>query len=248
MERQRFVHNLIDDLTEGHTIPASPSEVRINQIIDRARDAYYEISDTSHEFQYVVIPTAAFNTPLYKAKKQVAMPENLHAIQRIRTISGNYDLSIYNGKDTDFRQTNWNFHMAIGGDSSAMLTAVTYNFYSSFLSRFVVTDLIYDFNAASHLLTVKGADPKAPVLAECSFKLDETKLFDDIMFFKYCLGKCKLSFANIIDFSDTKLIGGYKINTNTIRQDGKDLVKEVEDYHREFQAVGGSVPFLFFDD
>ena len=138
--------------------------------------------------------------------------------------------------------------MAIGGDSSAMLTAITYNFYSSFLSRFVVTDLIYDFNSASHLLTVKGADPKAPVLAECSFKLDETKLFDDIMFFKYCLGKCKLSFANIIDFSDTKLIGGYKINTNVIRQDGKDLVKEVEDYHREFQAVGGSVPFLFFDD
>jgi len=247
MTRKEFINWLIDELSEGGTIPSAPNKNRINTIISNTRDYYYELSDLSHEFCYIIIDDTAFHTDLFKARRQIEMPKAVHAVVRIRTISGNYNLGLYNGKDTDFKQTNWNFNMGIGGNSNAMLTAITYNYYTSFLTNFIVTDLVYAFNQNTHMITVEGVDVKASILAECSMNVPEEKLFDDVMFRKYCLGKCKISFGNIIGFTDQKLIGGYKIDFKAIKDEGKDMVKEVETYLKEYQQSPADLGLLYFD-
>lgn len=247
MTKKELIKWLTDELTENGSIPASPNIKRLETIINNSRDYYRELSDLSHEFCYIIIDSTAFNTDLFKAKRQIKMPDAVHAITRIRTLSGNFNDGLYTGKDTDFKQTNWNFAMGIAGDSGAMLTAITYNFYTSFLTNFIVKDLIYDFNQNTHMVTVEGQNMKSKVLAECSMNIPEEDLFNDVMFKKYCLGKCKISFANIIAFSDQKLIGGYKINFSEIKTDGKDMVKEVEKYLVDYQMNSATLGIMYTD-
>lgn len=225
MTRKEFIERIIDDITEGGIIPASPRIPRISSIIDNALNYFYENDNNSHEYQYLMISKTAFQTRLFKEKRQIELPKEVHAIVRYTTLHKQFRYDY--GNNPDFQQTNWNFNLAISGDSTSMITAVGVNSYNAFLEKFIINDIQYEFSSFSHMLTVKGRNSVDDTVAEITVKCPESTMFENERFFRYCTGKCKMSFANTIGFINQKLIGGYAIDINSIKSDGKSIVDEV---------------------
>lgn len=226
MGRKEFIDRVIDEITEGGAIPASPRIERINSIVTNALLYWWEHDEDSYEYQYFVIEDSTFHTPLFKAKRQIAMPTDVHAVIRVKNMQRGFANDIPS-VDKDFRLNTWNLQMGVSGDSPLLLTAITNNSYNSYLEKFVVEDLQYEFSSFSHLLTIKGRSAIKRVILECTVKLPEESIFDNELFFRYVVGKCKISFASIVGFSAQKLIGGYNINYSEIKSEGREIVNDV---------------------
>lgn len=241
MTRKEFINRVIDEITEGGAIPASPNQHRINSIIDNAKLYFYEHDDDAHEYQYLLINKAAFRTQLFKEKRQIALPDEVHAVIRYKTLQKTFRYDMAN--NPDFKQTQWNFSLGISGDSTALLTSIAVNSYNTFLGKFVLDDIQYEFSSYSHMLTVKGRNAYEDTIAEVTVKINENDLFENERFFRYVCGKCKISFSSIIGFTGQKLIGGYQININDIKAEGKELVKEVLEEQKD-QRLGDFLTFF----
>lgn len=239
MTRSAFIEEVVNDITEGKSIPASPKLERVNGIIDRAMRYFKENDNEGVEFQYIILQPPVFETPLFRAKRQIQLPSCVEAITNVKRLgnvlgTGNVEI------DRDYRKAYFNFALASSGNSEQMLTGVTQQFYVDFLGNFYLNTVGYDYNAYTHMLTIEGRDPKEKMVAEAAIHLPDEGFFEMDRFFRYVVGMCKISFATSFDFVKQRTIGGREINTADIKSDGKDMVKEVKD---EIEKQKESVDF-----
>jgi hypothetical protein len=54
-------------------------------------------------------------------------------------------------------------------------------------------------------------------------------LFDDELFVRYCIAKCKIALANMLSVFNYNLPGGVQVNTSDIRSTGEAELQEVMD-------------------
>lgn len=239
MTRSAFINAVVDDITEGKSIPASPKSERVKTIIDRAIKYFKEQDDEGVEFEYAIISKDAFETDLFRSRRQIQFPSCVEAVTNIRR-TGN----VLGGRNTeidkDYRKAYFNFAVATSGNSREMLTGVTQQFYNDFLMNFQLNSVGYNYNSHTHMVTIIGKDPIESMIAEMYVHLPDEGYFEMDRFFRYVTGKCKESFATTFDFVKQKTIGGREINVTQIRSDGKDLIKEVKE---ELKAQKESVDF-----
>ena len=239
MTRSAFINEVVDDVTEGKSIPASPKPDRVKTIIDRALKYFKEQDDEGVEFEYAILRIEAFQTELFKSRRQIQMPscvESVTSVKRMGNVLGGRSTEV----DPDYRKTNLNFGIANTGNSRDMLTGVTHQFYQDFMGNFNLRTVGYEYNSHTHMLTIVGRDPIESMIAELYVHLPDEGYFEMDRFFRYVTGKCKESFATTFDFIKQKTIGGREINVSQIRSDGKELIKEVKD---ELKAQKESVDF-----
>jgi len=225
MTKDQFIVNVIDEITEGLTIPTSPNRKRIETIITNAIDEFKERDDESTEVEYIIIQSQMFSTPLFKKRRQIQMPECVKAITDFKIMGG----PRYSGReiDPDYRKTNFNYASA-QGNPDRMLTGVVNDFYQDHLRAFELKSIAYKFSEYTHMLTVTGRDLREDVVAEAYVFIPDQSFYMMKRFFNYVCGKCMVSFGRITGFAEGKLIGGYNISINTIKQDGEKMVDKVE--------------------
>jgi len=234
MTRSAFIDRIIDEITEGKSIPASPKLDRIGTIVNNSLRFFKEKDDEGVEFEYIVLKKTVFETPLFKNRRQIQLPSCVEAItnvQRMGNVLGGRNSEV----DKDYRKTYFNFALATSGNSEEMLTGVTQQFYEDFLTNFHLRTVGYEYNSHSHMLTIVGKDPVETMIAQSYVHLPDESFFEMDRFFRYVTGMCKISFATTFSFVRQKTIGGREINVSDIKQDGKDLVKEVKDEIRDQQ-------------
>jgi len=240
--RAAFIEKVIEEITEGRSMPTAPKKSRIGSIINSALDYFWENDDDVHEFEYIIISSMAFETPLFSAKRQIKLPECVHAVTDLQEIGhqGGYQ---YGEVDSDYRQTNFNFHLALSGDSDAMLYGVVASWYADFMRNFVVRTVAYEYHEHSNALTIKGRDVRnhnkndisssnttgSDLVASCYVHMCEENVFESNRFFRYVCGKCRISFSRIFSLTDAKLIGGLMLNMSEMKSDGKEEVDEVKE-------------------
>lgn len=236
--RDEFIQRVVDELTEGLSIPASPKRERIETIIDNISKKFYEHDDRTNAPEYIIIKDGMFKTPLFKAKRQVQMPKCVIAITDIRTLGSNY---FGNNINPDYLKTNFNYVNAITGNPTDMLVSVVNGFYISHLQNFILKGIAYDYNEFSQMLTITGRDPQYDLVATASVTIPLNSLFEMDDFFEYVVGKCRVSFGRIFGFTNAKQIAGYEIDLKEIKTDGQEAIDKVEEYWKDLQ---GNVDFF----
>lgn len=232
MTRAAFIDAVVDDITEGKSIPASPKEARVKTIIDRALKYFQEQDDEGSEFEYCVLARTAFETDLFRKRRQIQLPTCVEAVTNVQRL-GNVLGGRNNEVDKDYRKTYFNFALATSGNSSEMLTGVTQQYYNDFLGNFYLRTVGYEYNSHTHMLTILGKDPVENMIASMYVHIPDEAYFEMDRFFRYVTGMCKKSFSSTFDFVKQQTIGGREINTSQIRQEGLDLIKEVKDELKE---------------
>lgn len=242
--RAEFIERIIDECTEGRAIPAVPKKERIDKIINTALKYFRQYDDEVHEFEYIIIKSDALQSELFKRRRQIKLPDCVHAITGLQEIGYQYGYQ-FNEVSPDYRKTNFNFHLSLSGDSDTMLYGVVSSYYADYMRNFIVRTVSFEYTEHSHMLTIRGRDTYSNIneqnvdangnpqsgqdlVAEAYVYMCEEDIFESDRFFRYVTGKTKMSFANIFAFTEENLIGGRRLNMNEIKQDGKDLIAEVK--------------------
>jgi hypothetical protein len=232
MTREKFINKVIDELTEGKSIPASPKLERISTIINNTKQKFYEFDDRSNQFFFIVIDSKYFETPLFKSYRKIKMPDCVVAIEKLSTLGSKFESYNIN---PDYQKTNLIYMSALSGNPRDLVTGVVNTFYQDFLQDFIVKDISFEFSQYTHELTIRGRDMNQNCIAHCHIQLPEEALFEMDQFFEYVVGKCKQSFVNIMGFVKGKQIGGYEIDTENIKEEGKALITKIEAQWKEDQ-------------
>ena len=238
MTRDAFIERVIDEVTEGRSMPVSPKRDRVNTIINNAKRYFKEYDDEASQFEYIVISSGVINTDLFRAKRQVQFPSCVIAVTGLQEMGTWYNTANIN---PDFRKTNFNYHLAAAGDSDTMLYGVVASYYADFLRNFIVRTISYEYNNNTHALTIKGRDNFIDAIASVYTLIPDEGLFEIDRFFRYVVGKCKVSFSNTFGLVDAKLLGGLTLDVKSIKADGQDLIKAVEE---EIKGLRDSADFL----
>jgi hypothetical protein len=227
MTKDSFIARVVDEITEGRSIPAAPNTKRIEQIMKEAVRFFHENSDEAVENEYIILDASFVDTPLFKSKRQIQLPSCVEAIEGLSE-TGSMMNAGGNNINADYRKTNFNQFMMTGGDSDAMLYSVVSSYYSDFLRNFVLTRVSYGYSSHTKMLTIKGRDHFRNLVALAAVHISAEALYESTRFFEYVCGKCKISFANIFGFTNAKLIGGVELSLRDIRDDGKEMVKDIK--------------------
>jgi hypothetical protein len=65
------------------------------------------------------------------------------------------------------------------------------------------------------------------VAVRCFVAINEEYLYDDELFVRYCIGKCKIALATMLGVFTYNLPGGVAINPSEIKANGEAEVQEV---------------------
>jgi hypothetical protein len=226
MTLDAFVERVIDEITEGKSIPVSPKKDRIKTIIKNATRYFKYYDEECQQFEYIIISSEVTDTELFRAKRVVQLPDCVVSIIGLSE-TGTW----FNSAQVapDYRKTNFNYHLAAAGDSDAMVYAVVSAYYTDFMRNFIVRTVAFDYNDNTHQLIVKGRNNFVDLVAHAIVGIDSEGMYNSDRFFRYVVGKCKISFGNIFGLVNAKLLGGLDIDIKSIKTDGIDLVKEVKE-------------------
>lgn len=227
MIKQTFINNVINEITEGRSIPISPKIERIDSIIKTALMYFRENADEASSFEYIIVKNDVINTPLFKEKRQIQLPKCVEAIEMVQETGTLLNL---NGNiNPDYRKTNFNYHLAIAGDSDTMLYGVVASSYNDFMRNFIVRSVAYDYNPHSNMLVIKGRQTFVDLILHAYVHLSDESMFESERFFRYVCGKCRISIANILGLVSTKLISNSELNIEAIREQGNNEIEEVKE-------------------
>lgn len=239
-QRSKFIKRVLDEITAGYSIPTQPKPERLDSIIDTAVREFRDNDDRANEVEYLILRNDLFQTPLFKAKRQVELPECVLAVTFLKTLGSNY---FSHTVDKDFQKTNFGYVTALSGNSYDMLTSVVNSYYVDFLRNFVVKDITHEFSPYTNMLTVTGRDPFADLCAEAHVYIPEGALFKIPDFFNYVCAKCRINFGSIYGFISAKQMGGYDINASDLKSEGKEVIEKIEQKWEEQKNDAG----FFFD-
>jgi hypothetical protein len=99
---------------------------------------------------------------------------------------------------------------------------------SDLLNQLNKYTLKYQFNQLNHRLHIL-TNVKYDVIMEAYANIPQENLFNDDLFFKYCVGYAKTALGNMVGRYDFTLPGGVKIASADLISQGKEEVKEVEE-------------------
>lgn len=228
MTRDAFIERVTNEVSENRAVPISPKKVRLNQIINEAARYFHQNGDEAVEFEYIIIPNSVVNTPLFKSRRQIQLPKCVEAVTGLSETGALLNIGS-NNINPDYRKTNFNYHLAVGGDSDSMLYGVIASYYSDFIRNFVVRRVSFEYNPHTNMLTIKGRDHFFDLVVQAYVHISEEALFEDERFFRYVVGKAKMSFVNVFGFVEANLIGGLALNVSQMRDEGKEMVDEVKE-------------------
>lgn len=230
--RSVFVERIINEVSENRSIPISPKPQRLKQIIDEAVRYFHQFADEAVEFEYIIIPRGVTDTPLFKSKRQVQLPKCVEAVTGLSETGALLNTGS-NNINPDYRKTNFNYHLAVGGDSDSMLYGVIASYYSDFIRNFVLRRVTFEYSSHTNMLTIVGRDHFFDLVVQSYVHISEEALFEDQRFFEYTVGKTKMSFTNVFGFVDSNLIGGLSLSISEMKEDGKAMVEDVKEQLKE---------------
>ena len=111
---------------------------------------------------------------------------------------------------------------------------------SDMLNQLNKYTLKYQFNQLNHRLHIL-TNVKYDVIMEAYANIPAENLYNDDLFFKYCVGYAKQALGNMVGRYDFVLPGGIKIQAADLVSQGKEEVKEVEE-----EVKGQSTSGWFF--
>ncbi len=228
MTRDSFRDIVVNTVTEYGSLPIAPKKDAIDMIINNAKRYFYQKWIYAQEEQYLIIDRNVLNSPLFKEKRQIKLPDTVRSVHQFEECKSSF---FYNDINPDFRKTNFNYTAyAVNADSDTMLTAVTYAYYMDFIKNFVLKTVAFDYNPHSHMLFIIGRDQTLAndLGARVTVDIGEEDLFNADLFTRYVIAQCRLSANRAFSIIKMKTLGGGTIDWSEIKGDAKEDLNAIK--------------------
>jgi len=228
-----FIDSINTELTIGCALPRSLPETMIRQIVEkRALPWFYRSYQYAVQKMYFLIKKEAFFAEEFTKYNYVQVPCEIQSVIYLYEVRG---ASLF---QLGINTPNLSVNLGVTNQpylSSYVTTIGELGTYKTLLDN--MSDMLnqlnkytlkYQFNQLNHRLHIL-TNVKYDVIMEAYANIPQENLFNDDLFFKYCVGYSKQALGNMVGRYDFTLPGSVKINSTDLVTQGKDEVKEVEE-------------------
>lgn len=228
-----FIDSINTELTIGCALPRSLPETMIRQIVEkRALPWFYRSYQYAVQKMYFLIKKEAFFAEEFTKYNYVQVPCEIQSVIYLYEVRGSslFQLGINTPNlSVNLGVTNQPYlssYVTTIGELGTYKTLL--DNMSDMLNQLNKYTLKYQFNQLNHRLHIL-TNVKYDVIMEAYANIPQENLFNDDLFFKYCVGYSKQALGNMVGRYDFTLPGGIKIQAADLVTQGKEEVKEVEE-------------------
>lgn len=229
MTKQELIKLIVDDLTVSGSLKLSLNEDEISRIIDVEKNMAYRDWRDAVELKMAVMSPAAFRTEEFKKSRTIQMSDCVWGIHELREIKDGQRLFGIADPDLNMDRIMASDLWLSPFDSTTITTrSISYSWYD--LARsFTLIDLSFRFNINTHRLFVYGHEPQAPVYIRAYVGIEESALYDDYYFQRWCIAKSKQQIHRVLKTFEYTTIGGVNI-TSMYGEQGDKEIQEIKEY------------------
>jgi len=261
MTLDELVSEIESALNFSCSLPYNLNKAEVERIINRAKKWFYDNYQYAVEDRIFVIANQIFNHKEFRATRQLKLPDSIVTVYDVREVGG---YGIAGNPDRDFGDSKLlGSELLLSpfvGDNLVYRT-VMYSYFD-LAKAYLLDTFAFKWNKNSKKLTILGRDPNRSgagsgagvqaqlaqgfgtggkdVAVKCFVALNDDDLFEDELFQRYCIAKCKIALADMLSVFTYNLPGGVAINSSDIRSRGEAELQEVMD-----MINGESTPSYF---
>jgi hypothetical protein len=243
MTLDELVQEIEDALSFSCALPYNLNRAEIERIIKRAKAWFYDNYQYAAEDRVFVIGNNVFNHEEFRRTRQLKLPPSIVSVYEVRELGG-YGIS--GNPDRDFSDSKLlGSELLLSpflGDNLVYRT-VMYSYFD-LAKAYLLNTYAFKFNKNTKQLTILGRDPNRSgksqtaqgfnvggidVSVRCYVAIPDEDLFDDELFVRYCIAKCKIALSQMLGVFTYNLPGGVQINANEIGTQGATELQEVMD-------------------
>jgi hypothetical protein len=243
MTLDELVQEIEDALSFSCALPYNLNRAEIERIIKRAKAWFYDNYQYAAEDRVFVIANNIFNHEEFRKTRQLRLPPSIVGVYEVRELGG-YGIS--GNPDRDFSDSKLlGSELLLSpflGDNLVYRT-VMYSYFD-LAKAYLLNTFAFKFNKNTKQLTIMGRDPNRSgkgqlaqgfgvggidVSVRCYVAIPDEDLFNDELFVRYCIAKCKIALSQMLGVFTYNLPGGVQINASEIGSQGSTELQEVMD-------------------
>jgi hypothetical protein len=245
-----LIKEIEDALSFSCALPYNLNRSEIERIIGRAKAWMYDNYQYAAEDRVFVIQKQIFDNRNFLSTRQIRLPDSIVSIYDVRDVGGS---GISGNPDRDFGDSKLlGSELLLSpfvGDNLVYRT-VMYSYFD--LARaYMLNSYAFKWNKNTKKLTILGRDPGRSggsnqsaksqqaqgfsggggydVAIRCYVAINDEDLYNDELFVRYCIAKCKIALAQMLGVFSYNLPGGVQINASEIGNQGATELQEVMD-------------------
>lgn len=240
MSIQELIEDINDEITFSGALPYSLPPKELRRIIENDTKYFWDNWKYAVESQYLLLPLEMFNTPQFKARRQITLPDCVQFVVDFKEAKGT---SLFGTIDPDFADQK-----LIGSEvfltpflgESLMYRTIMFSFLD-LTKAMTIESIAYDYNKNSKLLGVLGRTPRTNAVLRVFKRLDEDKLYEDELFQRYVRAHAKVRLAHMLQTFNYTLPGGVTVNYQNVVTTAEKEMEEVK-----AMMKGENTPDFFF--
>lgn len=250
MTKEEFYKDLSIAITAGCQLPFDIPQKSLEITVKYAKKWFYRNWIDAVQNVFIMIPKEVWSTSEeFKKTRGFILPECVYSVNAVakdndskRKIHGYPDMSI-----DKFIFSNWGVNGGFYSPESSMTSdaVVGYVIASSWgdLTYHIFNyPISYDYNTNTHRLFLKGSIKETPdFILDCDIKIPDEALYEEDLFFNYCLAESKRNLANILGSFEMALPGNAGINYERYFDQGTELLNEIKE---EIKSMRGGSDFF----
>jgi len=220
MTEKEFIKKLLDRATVHCQIPIKFNEDSVKSFISESAEVFYKRYHDASSEEYIIMELDMFQTPLFRAKRQVILPSCVRAITMLRETNTSgfgrfYEIA------PDYKKLSYpleGYGKSYAGRSD-LLYAVTEHAYEDFImTNFRLSTVRFSYNDINRRLTVLGRDPTNALVADAVVNIPLEDLYNSVYFFKKVLSEIYYHADMVISLIEFNAVGGYRIDGSKLER------------------------------